>query len=244
MFYEYYEDEVDLSELPELEYDPYSYQIVDEVVTLSPDPLLVTAVAILVGLILLGVLTRLTNQIFGAEFDKLTSASAAIADSQITQSDASTSKSTEKSLSKSQSGECAVSERFPQTIRRWCNLITYYAAEHGLDPDLVAALVWLESGGNELAYSRSGAVGLMQIMPRDGKAASFMCANGPCFRDRPSMEELRDPEFNIAWGTRFLAGLIRKKGNLREALKSYGPMDAGYSYSDKVLSIFNRYKSD
>lgn len=244
MFYEYYEDEEDFLELPELEYAPLSYQIADDPASLSLDPLLIAGITILVGLILLGVLTYLTNQIFGAEFDRLASASVAITDSQLTQSDISASKSTEKSISKHQGGECAISERFPQNIRRWCDLITYYAAQYGLDPDLVAALVWLESGGNEQAYSRSGAVGLMQIMPRDGKAASFMCANGPCFRDRPSIEELRDPEFNIAWGTRFLAGLIRKKGDLREALKSYGPMDVGYSYSDKVLSIFNRYKSD
>lgn len=244
MYYEFYEDEPDFSDPPDIEYPPFSYQIVDEAAALSPDPLLVAAITILVGLILFGVLTRLTDLIFGAELGKLASASAVTTDSQGIQPNPSASKSTEKSIAKSQGGECAVSERFPQSVRRWCNLITHYAVEHGLDPDLVAALVWLESGGNELAYSRSGAVGLMQIMPRDGKAASFMCVNGPCFRDRPSMEELRDPEFNIAWGTRFLAGLIRKRGSLREALKSYGPMDVGYSYSDKVLSIFNRYKSD
>ncbi|MDI6694028.1 MAG: transglycosylase SLT domain-containing protein [Anaerolineales bacterium] len=140
-------------------------------------------------------------------------------------------------------GECRVSSLFPEKVTRWCGLITFYAQKHGLPPDLVAALIWLESGGDENAYSRSGAVGLMQVMPRDGLAASFMCVNGPCFSDRPSSEELMNPEFNIAYGTRMLAGLLRRHGNLREALKSYGPMNSGYSYADKVLGLFERYRT-
>lgn len=137
--------------------------------------------------------------------------------------------------------DCAVSDLFPDRVRRWCGLITQYAQKHSLAPDLVAALIWLESGGDEVAYSKSGAVGLMQVMPSDGLSASFMCINGPCFSDRPTTAQLQDPEFNIAYGTRMLAGLVRKTGDLREALKSYGPMNAGYSYADKVLGIFQRY---
>ncbi len=139
------------------------------------------------------------------------------------------------------SADCSVSDLFPGQVRRWCGLITPYAHKHGLAPDLVAALIWLESGGDEVAYSKSGAVGLMQVMPSDGLSASFMCINGPCFSDRPTTAQLQDPEFNIAYGTRMLAGLLRKNGDLREALKSYGPMNAGYSYADKVLGIFQRY---
>lgn len=107
--------------------------------------------------------------------------------------------------------ECQVSSLFPEKVTRWCGLITFYAQKHGLNPDLVAALIWLESGGDEKAYSRSGAVGLMQVMPRDGLAASFMCINGPCFSDRPSSEELMNPEFNIAYGTRMLASLLKRQ---------------------------------
>ena len=105
----------------------------------------------------------------------------------------------------------------------------------------MAALIWQESGGNPTAYSRSGAVGLMQVMPRDGLASSFMCVNGPCFASRPSIEQLRDPEFNVSYGTKMLAGLVRKHRNLREALKSYGPMGVGYYYADKVIGIYQRY---
>jgi len=136
---------------------------------------------------------------------------------------------------------CAVSSRFPPVILQWCELITRYADKRGLPPDLVAALIWQESGGDPLAYSRSGAVGLMQVMPRDGLAASFTCINGPCFGSRPTTQELQDPEYNIAYGTKLLAGLLGRHGDLREALKFYGPKDVGYYYADKVFGLFRRY---
>jgi soluble lytic murein transglycosylase-like protein len=136
---------------------------------------------------------------------------------------------------------CTVSARFPEEVRQWCGVITRYADEHDLPPDLVAAVIWQESGGDPQAYSHSGAVGLMQVMPRDGIAASFQCINGPCFASRPNMVELRDPEFNVFYGTRMLGGLFEKHGSWRDALKAYGPMDRGYSYADKVLSLYKNY---
>ena len=139
--------------------------------------------------------------------------------------------------------DCSVSDGYPAPVQRWCGLITRYASQYNLSPNLVAALILQESGGDPDAYSKSGAVGLMQVMPRDGLAASFICANGPCFRGRPSSQELRDPEFNIAFGTRYLAGLVSRHGNLREALKSYGPVGMDYYYADKVLSIYNNHQA-
>ncbi len=103
-------------------------------------------------------------------------------------------------------GSCPIGAAYPASIQQWCSLITRYANENGLEPDLVAAVMLQESGGNPDAYSSSGAVGLMQVMPRDGIAASFQCNGRPCFSNRPSMEELFDPEFNIEYGTRMLAG--------------------------------------
>ena len=138
--------------------------------------------------------------------------------------------------------ECSVSDRFPEKILQWCDLISKYADKHNINPDLIAAIIWQESGGKSQAYSKSGAVGLMQVMPRDGLAAGFMCANGPCFTDRPSIKELQDPEFNIKYGTRMLVGLINRHGNTRDALKSYGPGQVGYYYADIVLDIYKEYK--
>jgi len=96
-----------------------------------------------------------------------------------------------------------------------------------------------ESGGQPDVISASGAVGLMQVMPRDGIAASFECINGPCFTGRPSMQELLNPEFNLDYGCNMLTRLISEKGSIRDALKAYGPRDVGYIYADKVLGIYN-----
>ncbi len=137
---------------------------------------------------------------------------------------------------------CLVSHAFPEGIMQWCDLISRIATQAELPPNLIAALILQESGGDPTAYSSSGAVGLMQVMPRDGIAASFECVNGPCFASRPSIQELQDPQFNLEYGTQMLAGLISKLGDTREALKAYGPMDMEYSYADKVLAIYERYR--
>jgi soluble lytic murein transglycosylase-like protein len=137
---------------------------------------------------------------------------------------------------------CEVSHHFPLGIMQWCEIITSFARQAELPPNLIAAVILQESGGDAAAYSSSGAVGLMQIMPRDGIASMFECVNGPCFASRPTIDELQDPKYNIEYGTRMLAGLIAKLGSPREALKAYGPMDVDYSYADKVLAIYENYR--
>jgi len=137
---------------------------------------------------------------------------------------------------------CVISSSYPLEIQQWCNVIVMNAETYSLEPNLIAAVMLQESGGNKDAYSSSGAVGLMQIMPKDGIAEKFMCVNGPCFSNRPTMEELFNPEFNIEYGSRMLTNLYGKYGNWRDALKAYGPMDVGYHYADIVLSIFENYQ--
>lgn len=137
---------------------------------------------------------------------------------------------------------CQVSLSYPEGILKWCAIITSKADEMGLPADLVAAVMLQESGGDAEAMSGSGAVGLMQVMPRDGIAASFECINGPCFASRPTIEELLEPELNVEFGSRMLAGLIDKLGSIREALKAYGPMDVGYAYADTVMAIYENYR--
>ncbi|MDO8971562.1 MAG: transglycosylase SLT domain-containing protein [Saprospiraceae bacterium] len=140
------------------------------------------------------------------------------------------------------SGNCSVSTRYPASIRQWCSQIEAHAKKSGMDANLIAAVMLQESGGNPKAYSTSGAVGLMQVMPRDGLATKFLCSGKPCFSTRPSMAELYDPDFNISYGVRMLAGLVQKTGSNRKALHAYGPMDVGYYYADKVLRIYENYK--
>ncbi len=140
------------------------------------------------------------------------------------------------------SQDCSIPAKYPSTIRQWCTLIEKYAGQAGLDPKLIAAVMLQESGGSANAYSKSGAVGLMQVMPRDGLAASFQCSGRPCFSARPSMAELYDPEYNISYGVRMLAGLAQKTGSIRDALRSYGPVDMEYYYADLVLKIYQNYQ--
>ncbi len=139
---------------------------------------------------------------------------------------------------------CAVSDKYPKRILQWCEPITRAAQKNHIDADLIAAIILVESGGNPTAVSVSGAIGLMQIMPSDGAAAAFQCSAGPCFANRPPSDRLLDPQYNIQYGGRMIAGLIKKYGSLREALKAYGPMNVGYTYADKVLAIYRNYQSD
>ncbi len=131
-----------------------------------------------------------------------------------------------------------ISPNYPRNVRKWEKLIVKHARINGLDPDLVAAVITIESGGRPTVISHSGAVGLMQIMASDGLSAKLY---GNMFKDRPTVRALKDPETNIAYGTMFLANLIKKYGE-REGLKKYGPMDRGFQYADKVLHLY--YQND
>lgn len=139
-------------------------------------------------------------------------------------------------------GACTLPDSYPAQIQQWCPQIESAAHTTGLPANLIAAVILQESGGDPTVYSSSGAVGLMQVMPRDGIAADFMCVNGPCFAARPTIAELEDPEFNIHYGSQYLAGLVQKHGSFREALFKYGPMDMGYRYADLVLKIWENYQ--
>ncbi len=133
--------------------------------------------------------------------------------------------------------ECALPDRVMDSVRQWCGQIERVAEKYNVDASLIAAVMMQESGGQPEVISDSGAVGLMQVMPSDGVASSFMCANGPCFAARPSTLELLDPDFNLDYGVRMVAGLNQKYGGVRDALRAYGPYNVGYYYADKVLAI-------
>ena len=121
------------------------------------------------------------------------------------------------------------------------------AVTSGLDATFLATVIFWESGGDSEVISQSnyslgiigGAVGLMQVMPRDGEAAKIMCPNGPCFASRPTIEELKDPLFNLEYGSDFLASLVNVYG-MREGLFMYGPEGIGYGYADKILGLYEQ----
>lgn len=104
-----------------------------------------------------------------------------------------------------------LSPYWPQAVTQWEPLIVEEATRRGLDPDFVAAVVWVESMGRPHAHSPAGAVGLMGIMPREAGLSW-----------RPTAKELEDPALNIFWGTRTLSITIRQaRGDLYLALAAY-----------------------
>ncbi|MBN1250141.1 MAG: transglycosylase SLT domain-containing protein [Anaerolineae bacterium] len=105
----------------------------------------------------------------------------------------------------------ALSSYWHRKVQRWSDLILLEADRRDLDPDFLASLVWMESRGDPNAVGPVGAVGLMQVMPKEAG-----------FSWRPTREVLLDPGTNLFWGTRTLATVIRQgKGDIFNALAAY-----------------------
>jgi soluble lytic murein transglycosylase-like protein len=73
---------------------------------------------------------------------------------------------------------------------------------HGVPPELVEAVMRIESGYRAEARGRDGEVGLMQVLPSTAVMLGFR--GGP--------EDLADPATNIDLGARYLAGAWRLSG--------------------------------
>ena len=85
------------------------------------------------------------------------------------------------------------------TLERYGDTISAAAAETGLDRELILAVILQESSGRPDAESRTGARGLMQLMP--GTAAEL------------GVEDPFDPVENIRGGARYLARLKERFGD-------------------------------
>ena len=92
------------------------------------------------------------------------------------------------------------------------------AARHNVDPHLVAAVIKCESGWNENAQSRAGAVGLMQVMPDTAKSVS---ETGAVDTKRYSPSNLTDPATNIEYGTALLSYLQENLSTTNEVIAAY-----------------------
>ena len=109
--------------------------------------------------------------------------------------------------SESPPGVSTLSSFWSPAVRRWDSLIVEHAQNRGMDPDLVAAVIWKESLGRAQSRGPVGAVGLMGLMPFDW---------------RPPADELEQPWTNLFWGTRALAHTIRDgDGDLFYSLAAY-----------------------
>jgi soluble lytic murein transglycosylase len=147
--------------------------------------------------------------------------------------------------------------------RTYASIVATEAAENGLDPNLVYAVIRQESGFNADAESGAGALGLMQLTPdtfqwllQQESADTSLTA-----------DSLRDPQTNIRYGCRFLALLKKRYSVLRTALCAYNagmgrvdswledssvssdgknldtvPYRETREYAEKVLDNYRRYQ--
>lgn len=116
--------------------------------------------------------------------------------------------------------------------------IEAHSQRQQLDPELVRAVVQVESAFQPSAQSHKGAMGLMQLMPETARQLS--------------VEDPWDPEDNVRGGTVYLRHLLdRFGGQLELALAGYNagpeavqrhggipPYDETLAYVEKVLRIY------
>jgi len=114
------------------------------------------------------------------------------------------------------------------------------ARRHGVDPNLVLAVVAVESGFQPDAVSHKGAQGLMQLMPATARELG--------------VTDALDPAQNLDGGTRYLRMLVAQYGgDLGKALAAYNagpgavkrhrgvpPYRETHHYIDKVLKRYER----
>ena len=119
-------------------------------------------------------------------------------------------------------------------------MLTKAGHEHNVDVDLLASLVKAESGGNAHAVSRTGARGLMQLMPGTAKGLG--------------VEDSFKPDQNVRGGSTYLDALLtRYHDNMALALAAYNagpeavdryngipPYRETRAYVARVIHEFNR----
>lgn len=110
----------------------------------------------------------------------------------------------------------------PDEGSRIAHAVARSAAKHRLDPDLVTAVLIVESGARPWARSPKGAVGLMQVMP-------YMV------EDMRLAGNLTTVESNIEAGCLILADNIRRLGE-DDGISAYfwGSNIRGVAYLDRV----------
>lgn len=132
-----------------------------------------------------------------------------------------------------------VPEQTPGAVAAWGELIDRAARDYSLDPDLIRAVMAQESGGNPLAVSPAGALGLMQVTPD-----KFNPDENPF-----------DPWTNIRAGASYLKRQLDRFKKVELALaaynagpgavKKYGgipPYEETQNYVARVLGFYRKLK--
>jgi len=131
--------------------------------------------------------------------------------------------------------------RNPSVIVPYRRSIRSAAADNGVEPALVTAVIAAESNFDPRAMSSKGAQGLMQLMP--GTANDL------------GVRDVWDPDQNIRGGTAHLARLLGKYDDIALALAAYNagegtvdrhggvpPFKETQQYVRRVLGYYRSYK--
>ncbi len=119
----------------------------------------------------------------------------------------------------------------PDKRLRILRLVHREAHRAGLQPELVLAVIEVESHFDRYALSWAGAQGIMQIMPFWKNEIG-----------RPD-DNLIDLETNLRYGCTILAYYLRRSnGRLAEALARYNGSYGSYRYPVKVMDAWERWR--
>ncbi|MFN3821761.1 MAG: transglycosylase SLT domain-containing protein [bacterium] len=147
-------------------------------------------------------------------------------------------------IQSSHSNTSSHSSALPDTVKRWDNIILKASQQYQIDPDLVRAVIAVESGGKPDTISPKGAKGLMQIM--DSTATEM------------GLTQPFHPAENIFAGTRYLSLLLKRyQGDINLALAAYNagpgsvdryqappPFPETTRYVEKVKTLFESLKRE
>jgi len=114
----------------------------------------------------------------------------------------------------------------PDTVKRWNSPISEMAKKYNIDPNFLAIIITMESGGYSKAKSEAGAIGLMQLMPSTAKDVASRYLKQP-----RTQYDLTDPKTSIEFGAAYLA-LLRKE---------FGSYNQGPSWNSTVELVAAGY---
>ena len=146
-------------------------------------------------------------------------------------------------------------ERKPETSKYTC---TEIAKQHNIDVKLMLAIIYVESNFNPVAVSKTGAGGLMQMIPGTARELGLKV---PRYSNKlnpsrnPNVDERFDPYKNLNAGLTYFNKLLAKYKDMTLALGAYniGPgkvrvggslTSTGRKYVKKVLTRYRLYSND